>query len=89
VKPLKRSLVTALALVALGAVLAHEGHMFAPHHDEHEHHCCLCDAAVGIAPVAAPLVRPDLVIAAAAPCDRLLEAPVLLHADASRAPPTS
>lgn len=84
-----RRIGSVLAIFALGLVLAHEAQVFAPHHDESEHHCCLCDAAVGIAPIAAPIVRPDLVVAAPEPCDLLLDAPVLLHADASRAPPTA
>jgi hypothetical protein len=86
---LARRIGTVLAVMALGLVLAHEANAFAPHHEDGDHHCCLCDAAIGLAPAAAPLVRPELVVALPAPADQLLAAPVLLHADASRAPPIS
>jgi len=84
-----RRIGTILAIFALTLVLAHEAQAFAPHHDDGDHHCCLCDAAVGIAPAAAPLVRPELVIAMPVPCDHLMVAAILLHADSSRAPPTA
>jgi len=87
--PVVRRIGTGLAILALTLVLAHEAQAFAPHHDESDHHCCLCDAAMGITPVAAPLVRPEPVMAMPVPCDRMMVAAILLHADASRAPPTA
>jgi hypothetical protein len=77
-----------MALAALGFVVAHEGHLVAPHHADGEDHCCLCDAATGITPTAVPILCPDLAMAPTVIAETRPVAALRLHADASRAPPS-